>query len=104
MFVGIITLSCYYNYIMYFFIVTSCTCIFQNKDRSDDDDGDSSDGCSQRSDMELKEMLGPAFNGRYMSVERPAEGDSQTVITEQPEETGEKKIGSDIIINLHQTF
>lgn len=39
--------------------------------------------------MELKELLGPAFNGRYMSVERPAESDEALIITEHTEETGE---------------
>ena len=44
--------------------------------------------------MELKELLGPAFNGRYMSVERPAESDEALIITEHTEETGECVLNS----------
>lgn len=29
--------------------------------------------CGEKTELELKEMLGPAFNGRYMSVEVPIE-------------------------------
>lgn len=46
--------------------------------------------CSERTEVELKEMLGPAFNGRYMSVDRPAETDDTPILDER-EVTGQFK-------------
>ena len=42
-------------------------CLRKKKDKSNDD------SCKEQSEIELKQLLGPAFNGRYMSVEEPLE-------------------------------
>ncbi|XP_067931726.1 protein trunk-like [Watersipora subatra] len=48
------------------------------------------EGCEERSEVDLKDLLGPAFNGRYMSVDKPVEVEEETANTEADAATGER--------------